>query len=161
MDDKEIIDMYWKRDQKAIYYTTQKYESYCFAIAKNILTCREDSEECVNDTWLTAWNEMPPKKPDILKLFLARITRNSAINRLKAMTAKKRSGKEAAVAEDMIAPQSKQDLEHIAAITENDVLKEMLEHSHPGNCLQYIGHNFDKDYELHLPCHRIAVHHEK
>ena len=98
MDDKEIIDMYWKRDQKAIYYTTQKYESYCFAIAKNILTCREDSEECVNDTWLTAWNEMPPKKPDILKLFLARITRNSAINRLKAMTAKKRSGKEAAVA---------------------------------------------------------------
>ena len=94
MDDKEIIDMYWKRDQKAIYYTTQKYENYCFAIAKNILTNREDSEECVNDTWLTAWNEMPPKRPNVLKLFLARITRNSAINKLKARTAKKRLGKE-------------------------------------------------------------------
>lgn len=98
MDDKEIIDMYWERDQKAIYYTTQKYENYCFAIAKNILANREDSEECVNDTWLTAWNEMPPKRPNVLKLFLARITRNSAINRLKARTAKKRLGKETAFA---------------------------------------------------------------
>ena len=94
MDDNDIIDLYWKRDQKAITYTTQKYEGYCSKIANNILDSREDSEECVNDTWLTAWNEMPPKRPNYLKLFLARIVRNIAVNVLEARMAKKRFGRE-------------------------------------------------------------------
>lgn len=94
MDDNDIIDLYWKRDQKAITYTTQKYEGYCYKIANNILDSREDSEECVNDTWLTAWNEMPPKRPNYLKLFLARIVRNIAVNVLEARMAKKRFGRE-------------------------------------------------------------------
>ena len=98
MDDIEIIDMYWERDQKAIYYTSQKYEVYCYKVAVNILKNKEDSEECVNDTWLAAWNEMPPKRPDILKLFLARITRNSAINALKSRMARKRFASEGIVA---------------------------------------------------------------
>lgn len=94
MDDREIIEMYWKRDQKAIYYTSQKYEGYCYSIVYNILKNKEDSEESVNDTWLAVWNDIPPKRPNVFRMFLARITRNRAINVLKAKVAVKRRGGE-------------------------------------------------------------------
>ena len=94
MDDHKIIEMYWNRDQKAIYYTSQKYEGYCYSIAFNILNNKEDSEESVNDTWLAVWNDIPPQRPNIFKLFLARITRNLAINVLKAKKTRKRSAGE-------------------------------------------------------------------
>lgn len=98
MDDREIIDLYWNRDQKAIHYTTQKYEKYCYSIAYKILNNNEDSEECVNDTWKKTWDSIPPNKPNKFKLFLARITRNLAIDILRANLAQKRYGKESQLA---------------------------------------------------------------
>ena len=63
MEDEKIIDLYWNRDQGAIGHTAEKYGSYCGRIAKNILLNKEDCEECVNDTWLRAWNAMPDERP--------------------------------------------------------------------------------------------------
>ena len=92
MDDLQIITLYNQRNEKAIRETADKYGEYCFTVANNILFSREDSEECVNDTWLRAWNVIPPQFPDCLKLFLAKITRNLAFDRFKAMQRKKRGG---------------------------------------------------------------------
>lgn len=94
MDDRQIVELYWQRDGDAIVQSRQKYGGYCFAVAHNILGDLQDSEECVNDTWLGAWNAMPPHRPQALKLFLARITRSLSFNRYKARTAQKRGGGE-------------------------------------------------------------------
>ncbi len=93
MDDSDIIALYFDRDESAIPQTAAKYGTYCYAIAEHILANHEDSEECVNDTWLHAWNAMPPTHPAHLKLFLARIARNLAFNRFHARkTARRGSG---------------------------------------------------------------------
>lgn len=90
MDDKSIIKLYFARNQLAISVTDEKYGPYCRSIASDILKNKEDSEECVNDTYMSAWNSIPPKKPDILSAFLGRITRNHAINKYKYNHAEKR-----------------------------------------------------------------------
>ena len=82
MEDREIIALYWDRDERAITETDAKYGNYCFTVAENILGRREDSEECVNDTWLRAWNAIPPKRPMVLRTFLAKITRNPDPNNI-------------------------------------------------------------------------------
>lgn len=92
MKDDKIIELYWQRDQSAISATDEKYGRYCFFVADNILGSREDSEECVNDTWLAAWNSMPPHRPNLLRIFLAKITRSIAFNRYKAGHARRRGG---------------------------------------------------------------------
>lgn len=90
MNDIEIVDLYWSRDEKAIKYTDEKYGNYCRKIALNILYSREDSEECVNDTYLKAWNSMPPHRPEKLSTFIGKICRNHAINLYEKLTAIKR-----------------------------------------------------------------------
>ena len=90
MEDERIIRLYWKRDENAIRETHIKYGKYCYSIAYNILRSHEDSDECVNDTWHGAWNAMPPEKPNKLQCFLARITRNTAIDRYRHDSAQKR-----------------------------------------------------------------------
>ena len=92
MDDHEIVDLYWQRDEHAIEATAAKYESYCMKISQNILSDRADSEENVNDTYLHAWQAMPPQRPAILSAFLGKIARNLALNRYKARSAQKRQG---------------------------------------------------------------------
>lgn len=92
MDDKQIVDLYWERSETAISETEQKYGKYCRYIAFNILQNDEDSEECVNDTYLRAWNSMPPHRPSVLKTFLGKITRNLSLDRYKMLKADKRSG---------------------------------------------------------------------
>ena len=94
MDDRDIIDLYWARDQRAVGETAAKYGPYCAAVADNILHDSRDTEECVNDTWLKAWNAMPPQRPQRLKLFLARITRNLAFDRWRKGSAQRRGGGE-------------------------------------------------------------------
>ena len=84
MEDSQIIDLYWARLEQAIQETDTKYGGYCRAIAHNILKSMEDSEECVSDTWLRAWNAMPPQRPSVLSAFLGRITRNLSLDRCKA-----------------------------------------------------------------------------
>jgi len=98
MDDREIISLYWQRDERAISETSARYGNYCLAIARNILTDAFDSEECVNDTWLRAWNSMPPHKPDLLSSYLGKITRNLSLSRLRERLAHKRGGGEAVMA---------------------------------------------------------------
>lgn len=92
MQDQEIIELYFKRSESAIRETEQKYSGYCHAIADNILHSKEDSEECVNDTWMKAWNAIPPARPAHLKLYLAKITRSLSFNRYKEKHAQKRGG---------------------------------------------------------------------
>lgn len=92
MDDRQIIDGFFRRDESAITELAQKYGGYCFSIANNILEQDEDAEECVSDTWLKTWNAIPPEKPDHLRLFLAKITRNLALNRWNAQNRQKRGG---------------------------------------------------------------------
>lgn len=102
MNDSQIIKLYWDRDEQAIPVTSQKYGSYCTTIAKNILGNMEDAEECVNDTYLSAWNSLPPHKPSILSAFLGKITRNLSINRFRQNEAQKRGGGELPVVLDEI-----------------------------------------------------------
>ena len=100
MTDETIIELYWNRSEQAIRESNSKYGSYCFSIANNILLNREDSEECVNDTWLNAWNAIPPQRPLRLSSFFAKITRNLSFNKYKAKTADKRGGGTLSVALD-------------------------------------------------------------
>ncbi len=94
MDDRDLISLFFRRDESAIQKTSEKYGHYCFTVAWNILFDREDSEECVNDTWLKTWDLIPPEKPKKLQFFLAKITRNFALNRLRTNTRQKRGGGE-------------------------------------------------------------------
>ncbi len=103
MEDSQIIELYWQKDADAISETANKYGAYCFTIAENILHNTEDSEECVNDTWLHAWNAIPPQRPAMLRMFLARITRNLSFDRLGAKNAKKRGGGEITFVLDELA----------------------------------------------------------
>ena len=84
MDDTQIIDLYWDRDQGAITATAGKYGSFLHALSWNILRSHHDAEECVNDTYFRAWNAMPPERPSALRAWLGRITRNLSLDRWKA-----------------------------------------------------------------------------
>ena len=100
MEDNQIIDLYFNRDESALVETAKKYGAFCLRIAMNVVNVREDAEECVNDTYHTAWNQIPPTKPDSFKAFLGRIVRNFAISKYRAMHAKKRfSGLEVMLSE--------------------------------------------------------------
>ena len=84
MTDPEILDLYFARDERAISETANAHGAYCFGVAMRILRCHQDSEECVNDTYLKAWNAIPPSRPSVLSAFLIRITRNLALDRFRA-----------------------------------------------------------------------------
>lgn len=90
MNDEEIINLYWRRKENAIYETAKKYGKYCSKISFNILQNKEDVKECVNDTYLKTWNSIPPQRPNILKVYLGRITRNISLNKYEKKKAKKR-----------------------------------------------------------------------
>ena len=92
MEDKEIVSLYWKRDERAVSETSEKYGAYCYAIAYNILSSPEDAEESVNDTWVGAWESMPPHKPDALSAFLGKITRRISLKRWRNRRTAKRGG---------------------------------------------------------------------
>lgn len=98
MNDKEIIELYWKRSENAIIETDKKYRRYCHTIAYNILHNDEDAEECVNDTYWGAWKSIPPQTPNCLSAFLGKITRNLSLNRYKLYTTKKRGMGQTALA---------------------------------------------------------------
>lgn len=90
MEDAKIVELFWERKECAIQAASDKYNSFCFRIAYKILYSREDSEECVNDTWFAAWRYIPPKNPSVLSTFLRRITRGFAIDCLRKKSAAKR-----------------------------------------------------------------------
>ena len=91
MEDIHIINLFLERSEAAIRQVEVKYEKFCFKIAWNILYNTEDSEECVNDTWLITWNKIPPKTPTKLSAFLGKITRNLALDNFRKKNASKRA----------------------------------------------------------------------
>ena len=90
MDDRKIVEMYFARNEDAIRETDKKYGRYCYSIAYTILHSSEDSKECLNDTYVKAWNAMPPHHPSKLSAFLGKITRNLALDRYAYYNAEKR-----------------------------------------------------------------------
>lgn len=94
MDDNAIVDLYWNRSESAISETALKYGGFCYSIAYNILTNKEDADESVSDTYLAAWNSIPPRRPGLLSAFLGKITRHISIDRWRERCAYKRGGGE-------------------------------------------------------------------
>lgn len=94
MEDAQIIDLFWNRSENAITETARKYGRYCYSIAWHILQNNEDAEESVNDTYLVAWDAIPPQRPAVLSAFLGRITRQQAIDRYRTRNREKRGGGE-------------------------------------------------------------------
>lgn len=97
MTDEKIIQLYFNRDEKAIEETSIKYGSYCYKIANNILRNRQDSEECLNDTWMQTWDSIPPTHPVHFNLFLAKIVRNLSFNKYRNKYTQKRGRGEIAL----------------------------------------------------------------
>lgn len=90
MDDKRIINLFFRRDEQAIAETRRKYGPYCNKIALNLLGSYEDAEECVSDALFAAWQKIPPLIPRSLRLFLGRLTRNLSVSRYRSLSAGKR-----------------------------------------------------------------------
>lgn len=103
MEDKDIIELYWNREEAAVSATAQKYGNYCYSVAYNILYNKEDAEESVNDTYLGAWNSIPPHRPEVLSSFLAKITRNVSLKRRRDKQVQKRGGGELSLAYEELA----------------------------------------------------------
>ena len=90
MDDDQIVELFWNRDESAIEQTAVKYGSYCHSIAMNVLSNHEDAEECVNDTWLRVWNAIPPERPKAFRAWVGKITLRLALNRWQKNHSQKR-----------------------------------------------------------------------
>ena len=101
MDDVKIVELFWERSEDAIRYAQEKYGTYCYYIAYNILYSEPECEECVNDTYLRAWDTMPPEKPIALSAYLGRITRNLALDRLAYQKREKRDSAFATVLDEV------------------------------------------------------------
>lgn len=123
MDDKQIVGLYWERDESALTLTQDKYEQYLRAIARNILGSDEDAKECVNDTYARAWDSIPPQSPSRLGAFLGKITRNLALDRVRADGAKKRGEGQI----DLILDELSGCLPDGGNVTDDILLKDMLE----------------------------------
>ena len=103
MDDRAIIELYNQRNEEAISETQKKYGRYCHYIAYNILCSYEDSEECVNDSYLKVWNSIPPHAPDNFCAYIGKITRNTALDRYEQLHTQKRANAQLELALDELA----------------------------------------------------------
>lgn len=103
MTDEDIIELFFKRDETAIGEISRKYHNYCRTIAFQILQNSEDAEECVNETWFSTWKSIPPTRPQVLKLFIAKIVRNISFDQYKSQNRKKRGSGELAQVLDELA----------------------------------------------------------
>ena len=111
MDDRKIIELYWQRDESAIEQTDLKYGRLCRGVAYGILGSREDGDECVNDTYMAAWESLPPQRPVHFPAWLCSVTRNFSLNRIRASLTQKRGGGAAMLVYDeleqcLISPES-------------------------------------------------------
>ncbi len=125
MHDKEIISLYFDRDEKAIEYTEQKYRAYCYSVADKVLNNAQDDEECLNDVWLAAWNSIPPNDPSSLATYLGRITRNISVRRLRFINRKKRGRELTVYIEEL--NEAIPSANSIEEALENQSLRELLE----------------------------------
>ncbi len=119
MPDEQIIELYWQRDETAIARTAEKYGRLVYKIAFNILNDDADSQECQNDSYLRLWNAMPPSRPRVLQSFIARVTRNLALDKLRRLKSQKRIESEFTVSLDELSealpdPASERDADELA-----------------------------------------------
>lgn len=122
-DDKQIVQMYWERNERAIQETDYKYGRFILRIANNILNDEFECEECQNDTYLCIWNSIPPNKPNIFSAFISKIVRSIAINRYKEKTRKKRIPSEMTISIEELQDSLKiETLPHEESF-ENDLVK--------------------------------------
>jgi RNA polymerase sigma-70 factor (ECF subfamily) len=131
VEDSAIVELFWQRSEGAVLAVQEKFGSYCLRIAINIVHSSQDAEECVNETWLRAWNAIPPARPNRLRAFLGKITRNLALDRYEATHAQKR-GSELTLALEELADFAAPEAIDEGAITHaiNDFLRaEPFEHS--------------------------------
>lgn len=94
MEDSNIIQLFWERDEAAVSAVSKKYGRYCAAVARNMIGNEQLAEECVNDTLMGLWEAIPPNRPEHLLAFAIKITRNNAMNKVKEIRAQKRGGNE-------------------------------------------------------------------
>ncbi len=116
MEDRDIIALYFARNEEAIKESSDKYGTYVKGISMSILQNTLDAEECVNDTWLKAWNSIPPQNPPSLKVYLGRLVRHLSIDRLRTLTRLKRN-RELEVALDELTECSPPEAEDVTALT--------------------------------------------
>ena len=123
MEDNHIVELYWARSERAISETSSKYGKYCYSISYRILVNIEDANECVNDTYLGAWNSMPPHRPSILSTFLGKITRRISINRWKRNNRDKRGASEITLALDELSDCIQSPMDTESVIESNELAK--------------------------------------
>mgnify|MGYP005967171175 CR=1 FL=1 len=123
MDDRMIIDLYWARSEDAISETDKKYGRFCYGLSFNILGDSLDAEECVSDTYMAAWDAMPPHRPGLLKAFLGKLSRRIAISRWRGKNAAKRKGMTELVLDELsdcvpggCSPAEELELKELAAV---------------------------------------------
>jgi|GEM_PF-61485 len=126
MTDEEIISLYFARDERALRATDEKYHGLCAAIAVRMLGSFEDAEECVNDTWFSAWQYIPPKRPAVLGTFLARITRGHALSRLRRTYAQRRPDRHMAAIGDELDTVSTGEMSMEDSVIDRMALTELL-----------------------------------
>ena len=136
MEDRDIISLYFARNEDAIKESSDKYGKYVTGISMSILQNALDAEECVNDTWLKAWNSIPPQNPPSLKVYLGRLVRHLSIDRLRTLTRLKRK-RELEVALDELAECAAPDDEDVTALTH--ALDEFLEGLEPTDRKLFVG----------------------
>ena len=103
MKDEQIIELLWKRDESGLRAAEEKYAAFCHTVTSNILSMREDREECFNDTLLALWNSIPPDRPENLPAYISATARNQAVNRSRATNAWKRGGQVQIVNEECLS----------------------------------------------------------
>ena len=128
MNDQDIIDLYFARNEQAIAETDKSYGKVCMQVSMNILDSRPDAEECVNDTYLNTWNSIPPTKPNSLCAFVCRIARNLSLNRLRDLRRDKRNREVTLSLDELEAciPAAVEDSNELAALL-NSFLEELDE----------------------------------
>jgi len=127
LEDLRIIDLYWTRSEDAIFETDKKYGKYCRYIAYHILYSHEDSAECVNDTYVRAWNTMPPARPEKLSAFVGKITRNLALDRLEYNNAQKRCTETMLVLDELAESLPAEETKNVeGTLAESIVIRDVL-----------------------------------
>lgn len=142
MNDKEIVDLYWARDEQAIHHTREQYGAYVSVIARNVLAMEEDVQEVVNDVYLRAWMSMPDQRPERLAPFLGRIARGLAIDRYRYNHSKKRTADEGIC--------SFEELEE--CVSGRNSLEEKIDMDHLTSCLNQFLEDQPKEYASLFLC---------
>ena len=150
MDDKAIVALYFDRNQDAITQTHIHYGTYCHSIAEGILQNHADAEECVNDAYLKLWQSIPPQNPQNLRTYVGKITRNLAINRLRASKRQKRNPEFLLSLDELSACIPAPDEEEDTALTE--LFNQFLSQSDPLDRKLFVGRY------CYIVCHLFHIH---